>query len=674
MFKREVWFACTVVLSLFLIGFGFVYAEEVVSEEQSAIGAPVEEDTLSESDLIEEKAAEEIASEAEDKGAVLEASAGLTPGSGLYFIEDKILSNFRSDLDNREKKVAEIKAMAEEGNIEAAREALERYNRYADSFEKEVSPGEQERARESARAIRQTVREIREKIPEEQREFFVDDVIEKETSIESASEIASRIGELCALLAKQDPDAYYRTCKTDKEGAPKWQMELDEKLTAEQREEAEKFGEIMSQCFETAGRDCNCEDIDLVDFSEMCSIAAPLATACDEGDEEACEDMDDLEMPELPEYLQDVMDKLEGRISESRLDLYMPSECKEAGATNPKDCMKIMIKTHAPPECREALTKANPQNEREARVICEEIMFKENAPEECVKAGLKDHKECGKLMFSQSAPEECIKAGMDGSNPNDARKCREIMESQRGEFEGGNRGPGGFGFGGADCRSIQDTQKRLACYDGATQGAQDFNERFMETKEQERQCAMSCQEKGGAWDFSGGQCRCNIDNFREEFRDKYEDHFKEDFNQQSGSGGFRGPPECQGLSPQDCEQRMREKFGQSPPQGFGQGAPPQGFEGEFRPPENFQGSQPGFPSPEGFNPDGQQGQFSSPESSFTSPESESSSEPSSSGSSFESESSSGSGSGGSEAPVTGGVITGWSVSSNTNRFLWYYFR
>ena len=86
MFKRGVWFACTVVLSLFLIGFGFVYAEEVVSEEQSAIGAPVEEDTLSESDLIEEKVAEEIASEAEDKGAALEASAGLIPGSGLYFI------------------------------------------------------------------------------------------------------------------------------------------------------------------------------------------------------------------------------------------------------------------------------------------------------------------------------------------------------------------------------------------------------------------------------------------------------------------------------------------------------------------------------------------------------------------------------------------------------------
>src|SRR3989344_1232406 len=661
MFKREVWFACTVVLSLFLIGFGFVYAEEVASEEQSAIGAPAEEDTLSESDLIEEKAAEEIASEAEDKGAVLGASAGFTPDSGLYFIEDKILSNFRSDLDNREKKVAEIKAMAEEGNIEAAREALERYNRYADSFEKEVSPGEPECARESATAIRQTVREIREKIPEEQREFFVDDVIEKETSIESASEIASRIGELCALLAKQDPDAYYRTCKTDKEGAPKWQMELDEKLTAEQREEAEKFGEIMSQCFETAGRKCECEKIPFSDFAKMCSIAAPLATACDDGNEEACEDMDNIEMPELPEYLQDVMDKLEGRISESRFDLYMPSECKEAGATNPKDCMKIMIKTHAPPECREALTKANPQNEREARVICEEIMFKENAPEECVKAGLKDHKECGKLMFSQSAPEECIKAGMDGSNTNDARKCREIMESQRGKFEGGNRGPGGFG--GADCRSIQDTQKRVACYDGGKQGAQDFNERFMETKEQERKCADSCRDKG-AWDFSGGQCRCNIDNFREEFRDKYGDHFKENFNQPKE--GVRGPPERQGLSPQDCEQRMREKFGQSPPQGF---------EGEFRPSENFQGSQPGFPSPEGFNPEEQQGQFSSPEGSFTSPESESSSsESGSSGSSSESESSSESGSEGSEAPVTGGVITGWSVSSNTNRFLWYYFR
>ncbi|MEK6819872.1 MAG: hypothetical protein AABY03_01585 [Nanoarchaeota archaeon] len=71
----------------------------------------------------------------------------------------------------------------------------------------------------------------------------------------------------------------------------------------------------------------------------------------------------------------------------------MPKECSEAGTTNPKECMRIMIQTHAPEECRDALIEANVQNEREAREICEKIMFEINAPEECIEAGLRDYKE-----------------------------------------------------------------------------------------------------------------------------------------------------------------------------------------------------------------------------------------------------------------------------------------
>jgi len=618
-----------------------------------------------ETDLIVESESDEeigvLITEAETFDEEFDASAGLTPDSPLYFLEDKILSNFRSDSENREKKVAEMDAMArecKEGRQEACGAfdvSLEKYREHADEFEREVRPEEREDAERTSRAIRgKFVRDIAQNVDPGEKDELIREIMQKEEGIESAAEIADKIAELCGLLAKQDPDTYYRTCKTG-EDAPKWQLELDEKLTDEQREEAKKFGEIMSQCFETAGQKCRCEDIPFTDFAETCSIVAPLATACEvEKDEEACEAMDNIEMPELPPYLQSIMDDLEGGISESRFDLHMPSECKEAGATNPKDCMKIMVQAHAPPECQSAL--ANVDNEKKAREVCEKIMFDQNAPEECIEAGLRNHKECGKFMFAQSAPQECIDAGITGEGRNDPRKCEALMREfggfeGRGDFEGEfqdgrGRGPsGGQGFGGANCRGIQDTQERLACYDGATQGARSFDERFKETKEQERQCANSCRSEGGAWDFSGGQCRCNFDNFKDDFRDRYQEHFREDFDRPQQQQGFRGPPECQGLSPGDCENVMRERFGQQgPPQGFeggfGQGPPP----GEgFSPPEGFIFNQP----PEGIS----EGSFSSPESGGSSPES---------------------GSPSPEGGVSGGVITGWSVSSN-NRFLWYYF-
>ncbi|MBI2056672.1 hypothetical protein HYT91_00250, partial [Candidatus Pacearchaeota archaeon] len=235
---------------------------------------------------------------------------------------------------------------------------------------------------------------------------------------------------LCSQLSKLDPSQYAKVCKIEGD-APDWRKKLDADLTEEQRQEALKFGEIMSQCFETAGQNCKCEEISYPDFAEACSIAAPLATACEiEKNEDACKQLDDLEMPPLPDYLQDIMNDLERGMSESKYGMFLPPECEEAGATSPKDCAKIMINVHAPEECKPALLAANVQSEGEARGICEKIMFEINAPPECVSAGATNPQECGKLMFSQNAPQECIDAGIDGSDKNDPTNCRKLMESQ----------------------------------------------------------------------------------------------------------------------------------------------------------------------------------------------------------------------------------------------------
>jgi hypothetical protein len=479
-----------------------------------------------------------------EEGVELEASEGITPDSGLYFIESGILEKFRDDIDNREKKIAEIRAMIQQGKIEEARIALERYKEHADNLQREVSPEDRERAQRSASAVYNTLKDIEDEIPDDEREEFFENIVDRERSIVTSADIASKIKELCESLSQLDPLEYSRVCKTG-DNNPEWQKKLDRDLTGEQREEAQKFGRIMQQCFETAGQQCACEEIPFADFAKMCSIAAPLATACEiEGNEEACKQLDDLEMPELPEHLQDVFDNLESDISESRFDLHMPPECREAGVTNPSECRRIMIQTNAPEECREALLAADVQNEREGREICEKIMFELNAPQECIDAGLTDHRECGRFMFELNAPQECIDAGLTGEHRNDPRKCEEIMRSLEGEFRNGPQG----GFGG-NCRAIQNPEERLACYDGALQGAgeqRSFDERRREDQGAMRMCAENCLSQGAAWDFSKGNCECR---FPERFDDS---RFRErDFQE----GEFVPPEEFNEISPSEkCSQ------------------------------------------------------------------------------------------------------------------------
>ena len=397
--------------------------------------------------------------------AQLETSAGTTPDSFFYFL-DKFFDGFGDELKVKEEKVAEIRAMIQSGNIDAARIALQRYYQYADSLEKEVSPEMAEEARRSAAAIRNALAELEAELSDEERDEFVNSVNEKEDAILTAAEIAGKIKDLCEILSQLDPLEYSRVCRTS-DDAPEWHQDLDDRLTEGQRQEVKLFGDIMSECFETSGQQCRCEEIPFTEFAKTCSIAAPLAVQCNiEGDEEACEELDNLEMPELPPHLQDVFETLERDISEAQFDLHMPRECIEAGATTPRECMKIMVQTHAPEECRDAILEADVQNEREAREICEKIMFELNAPEECIERGLTNPKECGVLMFQLNAPQECLDAGLTGEHRSDQKKCEVIMREKG--------GPGGFGPPalGIRCREISNPEERLACYDAALGGAQ----------------------------------------------------------------------------------------------------------------------------------------------------------------------------------------------------------
>ncbi|MEK6882880.1 MAG: hypothetical protein AABY22_24870 [Nanoarchaeota archaeon] len=258
------------------------------------------------------------------------SDAGIAPDSALYGV-DEFFDQFGDELEVREEKVSEIKEMVEAGDIESARAALENYKEQTGELEKEVAPERRDEARRSAAVIKRTLEEIEEKIPEGEREKFVDDVIDKERKIVTSVEIASKIKDLCEQLSGLDPLEYSRICNIDND-SPEWQKRLDRQLTKEQEEEAKGFGVIMSECFKTDGKECRCEDISIKPFADRCSIVAPLAAACDGGDESSCEAMDDATegMEDLlPDYLQDVMMDVERRFGEDQFDLHMPRVCCE---------------------------------------------------------------------------------------------------------------------------------------------------------------------------------------------------------------------------------------------------------------------------------------------------------------------------------------------------------
>ena len=345
-----------------------------------------------------------------DEDAELEVTEGITPDS-IFYVIDTFFDRFADEVKVRQEKIAEIKAMINEDNFEAAREALERYKEYAENLEREVSPEQRDEVRRSAAAIYNVLKSLEVQIPDEERGEFFNDIIEREGRIVTAVEIAGKIKELCETLSELDPLQYSRVCKTD-EDSPRWHKDLDDKLTEEQRQEAEEFFDIMLQCFETSGEECRCEDISITAFAEKCSIIAPLAYACDvENDENACDKMDAIEEEEsiedlLPDYLRDVLRQIEGRFEDAQFENHAPRECREAEVTTREECMKIMFRLNAPLKCVEALERGeiSLDNEREAREDCERIMFNLEAPQECLDAGLTDFRECGKLMFRLNAP------------------------------------------------------------------------------------------------------------------------------------------------------------------------------------------------------------------------------------------------------------------------------
>jgi len=440
---------------------------------------------------------------------------GLTPDSPFYFLD--------GIFESREEKVSEIRLMIQEGNIEAAREALGNYKKYAEESSEEADPNEREEARRSAAAIDNALEAIENDISEENREEFVDDVRNKEGEFITAVEISTKIKGLCEQLAKLDPNEYDKMCKTNKDSS-KWQRRLDQDLTVEQEKTAKEFVNVMKQCFKTSGQDCACEDITFYDFGVACSKAAPLATACDiNKDEIACDELERLDIPDLPDWMQPIWEDLEGGMNEAQFNMHMPKECVEAGVTDPKECSKVMIKKGAPLECRRPLLDSGCETERECKDICEEIMFKLHTPQECIDKGVTDPKECGDFMDNFRGPGGPMEGGfgmdcMSIEEPMERLDCYDNKGNEMGEYYGPMDGEEGKGeitwqckehriHWGPDCEKFMIEElpeiERMKMEEGDMRREQEGDWRV-----KEKECAASCDLQNGWWDFRDGECVC----------------------------------------------------------------------------------------------------------------------------------------------------------------------
>ena len=123
-------------------------ADESIEEQEQEIDGEEQEEIADISD-------EEIQEELGDGGF----------NSGFFHDIDIALDRWlQSDLDNREERIAEIRALIEEGKIDEAKELLGLYEEFAQHVEEEVTPEERDHAVKSSRIIRKAIKNIENKI------------------------------------------------------------------------------------------------------------------------------------------------------------------------------------------------------------------------------------------------------------------------------------------------------------------------------------------------------------------------------------------------------------------------------------------------------------------------------------------------------------------------------
>ena len=448
----------------------------------------------------------------EHPDAELKVDAGITPDSALYFI-DEAFDGFQNPVDVVQEKCNELRELVNSGNTEAAQIALENLNKYTEKLEKEVSPDEKEEVQEAVAAVANTIEEIKDKIPEDKKEEFVDEVLEKQKNLAVAAVIAEKINELCGQLIKLGEfKKASEVCNLDKENKdePEWLRGKKEGWNKQLEGNAQEFFNVLTACMEVTndgveGDSDKCECDKMPDAQAvLCVDIAASEDACNDGkDESACgvsEPLMEQFMSSLPDNLREAMKKAMNEFGQEDFERHgAPPDCQDLTF---RECMLQEAEKHlqyAPEECRDpirdAIKSGEVSGEADARRICEEIMYEENRPEGC----------------EDLAPDKCAERyGGPGR---------------------GEGGPGGIVF--QVCDNIKNSEARLACYDANAEGVkvvgdyhrekqkfrEEFNKREFEDYEEYR------REFSGK--FEGDFRRENVDKYADLYakRKDYEKYY-----------------------------------------------------------------------------------------------------------------------------------------------------
>ncbi len=247
---------------------------------------------------------------------------GLTPDSPFYFFDDFAERQLVGDdperaLLYREEKLAEARRMAENGQADYARQALERAQFHGEILQANVRPEMAPVVGASTAVARRVLERIGRDVPELGE--TVSEQLQNEEQIGLAAELSKKIYELCDALSDLDPKRYEEACNAG-DDAPEWRQQQHAQLTTEQEEHARLFAEKLGQCFDDP-ENCDCQGMGVQSFQNVCEEASTLEAGCQSGDQVSCLEMEqkfsDFNADDyLPDYLADTFDELDRPIEQ----------------------------------------------------------------------------------------------------------------------------------------------------------------------------------------------------------------------------------------------------------------------------------------------------------------------------------------------------------------------
>lgn len=511
----------------------------------------------------EEEAGGEVVLEEE---IVAEESAGMTPDSPLY-VFDKIVDNVqlaladgdektKKALEIKEERIAEASVMVDRKKPDEAKSALELATKAAEQAQKELDPELEKETNKKVRRAAKLLSGLQEKLPDEGWEG-VEKAIDAQLSEEEKVRVALLVSKsrlsYCDSLAKQDFDLMKgdELCQIEK--SPQWLKErVEGEFTAREDNAKRQIIDSVSTCI-VDPKKCDCSQIPVSKHSQSCEVKKALAIRCEyENDQSACSELASEKMEDfLPDFIgEEGKQTVLAHLREKEQDMFSkfkPPEC--AAVSTFQDCFAVMKELYGePPECEGLnddecieLMKSKPPETEEER--------KKNFPPECQEAGVANPLDCAKLMFSKyGTPPQC--EGLD------TKECMKLMRQERPDAANFAMPPECQEAGAKEPRQCFDIMTAKFGTPPECEGLSSddcFKEMMKRGPGQgggkmRGQEPPECQEKG----LKGQDC----------FKFMCGDKSPQECFEGKGMGGI--PPNCVGLSPEECRSKMQEFNGMPP--------------------------------------------------------------------------------------------------------------